>query len=160
MVSTFSVGEAYGTGPSINGSIIDSNFGTLGSPSVEVIKYQIPPGTHGFEKYLFGSWGGTFTELSNFKIWISSGSYSPGEVVKIGSTQTFITPVKTVSIVATGSIPISEPSSQNVSIAGNSSGKLFVTGSSDYMVLQLQTGSFSYGGLVNRKTIMWQWDEL
>lgn len=163
MAATFSIGEAYGTGPSINGSITNTNFGSLGSPELNTTANPIERGTNSFEKYLFGSWGGTFTSIDNIQFAMTSGSLGTGEVIKWeGSSVTaFTTPTQTTSTVATGSIPTSLPGSANVSIAGNLAGTISASpGSSDYIVLQYQVSSSAILGATNQKVFTIQWDEV
>lgn len=164
MAATFSFGEAYGSpGIVINGSITNVNMGSLGSPNLTAASYPITRGENSYEKYIFGSWGGTFTKIDNLQFYASAGSYGTGEVIKWqgSSVTTFTPPVTTTSVVATGSLPFADPGTANVSIANTLAGSIYASpGSSDYIVLQYQTTSSAAVGPTNTKTLTLQWDEL
>ena len=162
MVATFSFGEAYGSpGIVINGSITNINFGSLGSPELDPDANRIARGQNSFEKYIFGSWGGTFTQVDVIQFAMTAGSFGTGEVIKWGSnTETFAFPVTTTSTIATASLPTTLPGSANVSIGGNLAGSLIASpGSSDYMVMQYITESTAALGSTNQKTFTIMWDE-
>lgn len=159
MVATFSFLEAYGTSILINGSITNANLGNLGSPNLVAATYPITRGNNSYEKFIAGSWGGTFTKISNLQFAMTSGSYGTGEVIKwTGSVQSWYSPVTTTSGSAVGSVPTSL--ANNVTIRGSLTGSLIASpGSSDYIILQYQTTSSAQTGPANQKTFTLQYDE-
>lgn len=168
MVSTFQFGEVYSTIPGlVQGSVSNINFGTLGSPEIHPQSYPVPISQNSFEKYIFGSWGGTFTRIYGLKFWMNSGSYGTGEVIKFMGSVTpsqYATPVRTISTVATGSVPTSYPSNYNVAFITSTgtadlNGSLTGPGSSCFVVLQYQTTSLASPGTTNQKTFILEYIE-
>jgi len=168
MVATFQFGETYSTAPGIvDGSIANINMGDLGSPELDPATNPIVIGSNSFEKYMFGSWSGTFTKINNLRFWLSAGSFGTGESIDfIGSVQAsqFATPVTATSTVATAAMPTSLPGSNNVAFhdslgSFDLSGSITADGSSTYMVMQYQTTASSATGPTNQKTFSLRYDE-
>lgn len=164
MTATMTFAERYGTDPGLfNGSISNLNFGNLGSPELDQLAYPIARGNNSYEKWVMGSFSGTFTQINNIKFWMSAGSYGTGEVIKFdGSQTTYATPVTTTSAVALGSVPTALPGANNVSIKGllTAAGSLTATGSTDLIVLQYQTTASVATGPTNQKTFTLRWEEI
>ena len=156
--------ERYSTSPGLfNGSIANLNFGNFGSPELNQLVYPIVRGTNSYEKWMMGSFSGTFTQINNIKLWMGTGSYGTGEVIKYdGSQTTYVTPTISTSAIAVGSIPTALPASNNVSIKGllTAAGSLTATGSTDLVVLQYQTTAGAASGPTNQKIFTLQWDEI
>jgi len=159
MAATFSFAERNNSG--WTGSIANLNFGSTDSAELTPLDYPITAGSNSYEKWIVGSFSGTFTKIDNIRFWKSSGTYVTGEVIKwTGSETTFSTPTQNTSTVAVGSVPESEPASANVTIGGSLTGSLTATGSTDYIVLQLQTTTSTPAGAVNQKEFTLAYDEI
>jgi hypothetical protein len=125
------------------------------------LTYPIDAGSRSFEKYISGSFGGTFTKISNVQFWKSAGAYVTGETIFwTGSATTFNDPIDTASGSAVGSVPVADPGTANVSIGGALAGSLTAIGSTDFIVMQLETTSSTPAGAVNQKTFTLQYDEI
>lgn len=147
----------------ITGSIANINFGSTDDQDIVALTYPITAGSHSFEKYISGSFGGTFTKILNVQFWKSAGAYQTGETIFwTGSAETFNAPLgsETVSGSAVGSVPTSDPGTANVSVGGALTGSLEAIGSTDFIVMQLQTTTSSPAGAVNQKTFTLQFDEI
>jgi len=159
MTVDFSFAERNNSG--WTGSISNLNFGSTDSPEPTPLDYPVTAGSNSYEKWIAGSFGGTFTKVDNVQFWKSSGNYVTGEVIKwTGSETTFATPTQNTSTVAVGSVPVSDPGTTNVTIGGSLSGSLTSVGSTDYIVLQLQTTTSTPAGAVNQKEFTLQFDEI
>ena len=147
--------------------ITNLNFGNVDSINIVAASHPIIAGQNSFEKWLKMSFASIDNKIDNLKVWKESGVYKTAELVKYniptGTAETFATPTETTSIVATTTIPTSVPGTSNISINGtvNDATGLTTTGitKSDYVVLQLQTGSTTEAGDVNQKVIRFQYDE-
>jgi len=147
----------------ITGSIANINFGSTDDEDLVALTYPITAGSHSFEKYISGSFGGTFTKILNVQFWKSAGDYVTGETVFwTGSAATFTAPVgnEVVSTVAVGSVPVADPGTANVSVGGALTGSLEAIGSTDFIVMQTQTTTSTPAGAVNQKTFTLQYDEI
>lgn len=156
--------ERYSTSPGLfNGSITNVNMGTSGSPNLVAASFPITRASNSYEKWIMGSFSGTFTQINNIKFYMSAGSYGTGEVIKYdGSQTTYVTPTTTTSVIGLGSLPTALPGANNVSIKGllTAAGSLTATGSTDLIVMQYQTTASAATGLTNTKTLTLQWDEI
>ena len=80
---------------------------------------------------------GGASKIKDLKIWYS-GSLSGSDALKTnartssyGGAETYATPVKTTSSVATQTMPNTAPASANLGIGGSLTGELTTTGTSD-----------------------------
>lgn len=164
MTATFSWQEEIDGG--ITGSIANINFGSTAAVDLTPLSYPITAGSHSFEKYVSGSFGGTFTKIDNVQFWKSAGNYQTGETIFwTGSSTAYVSPEgdENVSTVAVGSVPAADPGTANVSISeggGGLTGSLSAIGSTDFIVMQLQTTTSTPAGAVNQKTFTLQYDEI
>jgi hypothetical protein len=159
MVSTFAFHEGNGAAPGTFGSVANLNTGSSDSKELVTSTYPVIAGQNSYEKWFVGSWGGTFSKINNVQFWKSNGAYVTGEVVKWGSSTTYVRPTTTTSTVALGSVPIAAPGSQNVLMQGTLTGSIVTTGSSGLIVLQTQSTVSVTPGAANTKTYTIQWDE-
>lgn len=160
MTSTFYFAEGNGAAPGTIGSVGNFNFGTTDAKGLTPASYPITAGQNSYEKWVVGSWSGTFTKISNAQFYMSAGSYGTGEVIKwTGSATNYVQPTTSASSLAVGSLPTSDPGTANVSIGSNLTGSLVSPGRSDWIVMQYQTTASASPGPVNQKTITIQWDE-
>ena len=159
MVATVSWSEQNSSGNT--GSIANLNFGSTDAPNIVALDYPVNTGTNSYEKWITGSFGGTFTKINNVQFWKSAGAYVTGETIFwSGSVTTFVTPAATASTYAVGSVPAADPATANVSIHSSLTGSLLAVGSTDYIVLQQQITSAASPGATNQKTFTIQYDEV
>jgi len=161
MATTFSWQEQNADG--ITGSIANINFGSSDGENLVALDYPITAGSNSFEKYISGSFGGTFTKILNVQFWKSAGTYVTGETIFwTGSATAFVAPIgnEVVSTVAVGSVPVANPATANVSIGGALAGSLIAIGSTDFIVMQTRTTTSTPAGSVNQKTFTLQFDEI
>lgn len=149
----------------------------MGSADVAVLNPTTYPVTaqvngHAYEKWIrfFLSDLGGSSIIDNLKVWLSNlgGGYKTGEGMSTNLRESAYAaasypvagPVQTDSAVAAQVMPIAEPSGPNLGIGGSLAGQLVAApGYSDWMVLQLDVSDLTPAGLVNQKTITFQWDE-
>ena len=165
MTATFQLSESNGASETVTDGISNINFGSVDSPNINPADHPIRAGENSYEKWIRCKFTGTFNKIENIKIWMSSGTYVTGEVIKTNLTTSgysdasYSTPTDSTSTVAVNDMPTSEPSGPNLGIGGSLSGSLTSEGYSDYWVLQLQTSASTPPGDVNTKTFTMQYDE-
>lgn len=118
-------------------------------------------GENSYEVWLRAHFTDTFNIIDNLQFWMST-DFSPNTglaVVFAGDQETYVTPVKTESVIATDPVPTSDPGTANVSIGGSLSGQLVAAGYSDYIVLQLQTTTDAAPGDSSLAVFTLQYDE-
>lgn len=159
MVATFEFHESNGAGETM-GSVGNLNMGNTDAKELTPANNPITAGNNSYEKWVVGSWAGTFTQIDNVQFWMSAGSFGTGESIDwSGSETTYAQPVSTTSTVATTAIPTSDPGTANVTLGSSLAGTLSSEGRSDYIVLQYQTTASADPGPTNQKTFTIQWDE-
>lgn len=168
MVATVEIDESNTVGETITHGITNLNFGITDVPNLVVSSTtRIPAGENAYEKWLkYDVTGGTFNQIDNLKVFKSAGALKTGETLDTnaretayGGAETFVTPTRTTSTVATQTLPASEPAGANLGIGGSLSGNLTAVGKSDYCVIQMQTTASTPPGAVNQKTMIFQYDE-
>lgn len=160
MVSTFYFAEGNSTAPGTIGSVGNFNFGTTDAKELTPASYPITAGNNSYEKWIVGSWSGTFTKISNGQFFMSAGSYGNTEVIKwTGSATLYTQPTTSASSFAVGSVPTSDPGTANVTFGSSLTGSLVAPGRSDWVVMQYVTGAAGSPGPTNQKTFTLQWDE-
>ena len=163
MAAVFAWVEANGAGET-ESTPTNLNFGSTDAADLTPLSYPITAGENSYEKYIKVKFTGTFSEIDNIQFWKSAGSYITGESIDWNgqvAIASYTQPVATTSTVATTVLPIADPGTANVSIAGSLSGSITVSGNtSDYIVMQLQTTSSTPAGGVNTKTMTCQYDEI
>lgn len=105
---------------------------------------------------------GGSSKIDNLKVWGTSAlGGSAVHKTNAGTSSyaqaTYATPTATASSVATQTMPTSVPSSANLGISGSLSGSLLATGSSDYLVHQIQSNAGDSAG--STSTMNYQYDE-
>lgn len=102
-----------------------------------------------YEVWVRAHFAAPFTSISELKLWID-GALPAGQTLRYSCTDTYETPTLLDSditgTVPTDDVPVAEPASANVSIAGNLAGSLSAAGYSDYMVFQLHLGLLTPSG--------------
>ena len=160
MAATFQWSESNGVGETVTDGISNLNFGDTDAVNLVTTSFPIVAGDNGYEKYLRAKFSGTFTEISNMKLWKSAGAYVTGEAIKAAANQAYIQPVKTTSAIATVDIPIVEGSALSIEESGGVTGLITAPGYTKYIALQLQTTVSTPAGAVNTKTFTFQYDEI
>jgi len=146
------------------------NFGSIDLANLQAASYPIAAGSNSVAKYIKLHFSGSYTQISNAKLWKSNGAYKTGEVMKFSGNyiKGFDAPsANTLPAVSGKSVPnilTSSPSSANICLpnlttdvlkqADYESSPGCASGAySSMMVFQLQTTSAISSGPVNQKTI-------
>jgi len=168
MVATVKVHEWNGISPGVvTIGITNINFGSKDAAELVAADYPIIAGQYSFEKWLKLVFNGNFNVIDNIKIWKESGVYKTNEGIQtnlissgyLNATYTPGGPSENDSAIAINTLPVAEPGSANLGIGGSLTGYLVDEGSSDYLILQLMTTSYTEAGDTNRKSIKFQYDE-
>lgn len=153
MAATVRINEYNGAGETATNNITNSNFGSTDTANLTAASYPITAGTSSYEKYQkleVTAMGGS-SKVKDLKIWYTgtlSGSdtlLTNARTTSYGGAETYATPVNTTSSKATQTMPTSAPAT-NWGIAGSLTGELTTTGTSDYLVMQLNVHSATTAG--------------
>ncbi len=165
MSATVEIDEANGAGETLTHNITNSNMGSTDAVNLVAANYPITPGENSYEKWQkihVTNMGGS-SKIDNLKVWRTTslgGSAvhkTNARTADYGGAETYATPVATDSTIADQAMPTSEPASANLGIGGSLSGSLTGTGSSDYLVHQIQTDAGDVAGA--SCTMHYQYDE-
>ena len=155
-----------------SGLITNLNFGNVDGRNINTATYPIAAGSNSYAKFVKVQFSGNFTQISNGKLWVSSGALITGEAIKFSGNYTKITP-STTALPAVGSksvpdIPTVQPASNNVCLPNTTAGTLptgghsspgYYSGSRTAMLaFQMQTTGSIVAGPVNTKTISITYD--
>jgi len=164
MVATVEICESNGAGEVVTHNINNVNYGNADVPNLVPATYPIVAGQRSYHKYIrLHVTGGTFNKIDNIQIWKSAGNYVTGESIQTNlktsgySPETYATP--TTDDYTDQAMPIADPGSANLGIAGSLTGSLTAVGYSDYWKSQLKTTTSTPPGNVNQKTFTIQYDE-
>jgi len=162
-------GASQGTGLATN-----LNFGSIDQIDLTPANNPIAAGSNSYAKYIKVQWSGSFTQITNAKLWKSAGNYVTGEFIKFSGNYTKSGAPSTTSVPAVGGkavpvIPVSQPSANNIALPNTTTGILYqevyesspgyASGARSSMtVLQLQTTSSTPAGPVNQKTFSLTYD--
>jgi hypothetical protein len=165
MAATVEIDEANGAGETLTHNISNTNMGSTDAVNLNPVNYPVIPGNNTYEKWQkihVTNMGGS-SKIDNLKVW-RTGALGGSAVHKTnartssyGGAATYATPTASTSSVATQTMPTSEPASANLGIDGSLSGALTSTGSSDYLVHQIQTDAGDTAG--STSTMNYQYDE-
>ena len=165
MSATVQINEFNGAGETKTANITNSNLGSSDSVNLNASANPIIAGSNSFEKWQkieVTALGGS-SAIDNLKTWMT-GSLSGSDALKTnartatyGGAETYGTPVASTSSKAAQTMPIAEPASANLGIGGSLTGSITAVGSSDYLVMQLQTDAATTAGA--SLTIHYQYDE-
>lgn len=168
MAATVEIDEengASGSSTTTHG-ISNTNMGSVDAADLDPVANPIQPGNNSYEKWQqfhVTAMGGS-SEIKNLKVWAASapsGSDSHQTNATESSysgTTSYSTPTDSTSTVATNAMPTSEPSGANLGIGGSLSGALTGTGTSDYLVHQMQVDSSTTSG--TSFNMNYQYDEV
>lgn len=150
------------------------NFGSDDSPALVPADYPITAQVdgHSFEKWLrlyVTDFGGN-SQIDNVKVWLSDlgGGWLTDEGMScnlrtsgyVQASYPVAGPVEIDSPDADLAMPETEPSGANVGIEGTLGGTISTVPSyTDFFVLQLDVSASTPAGLMNTKTLTFQWDE-
>ena len=163
--ATVEIDESNTAGETVTNNITNTNMGSTDAVNLDPVAYPVVPGENTYEKWQkmdVTAMGGS-SKIDNLKVWRTSalgGSavhVTNARETSYGGADTFATPVATDSSQATETMPTSEPSGANLGIGGSLTGELLTTGSSDYLVHQIQTDAGDVAG--STSTMNFQYDE-
>lgn len=164
MAATVEIDEANTVSETLSHGISDTDMGTADSATVDPVANPVIPGSNTYEKYQkihVTNMGGS-SKIDNLRVW-RTGSLGGAATHKTNArttsyagAATYATPVTTTSSY-TQTMPTSEPGSANLGIGGSLSGSLTSTGSSDYLVHQIQTNASDTAG--STSTMNYEYDE-
>lgn len=146
-------------------NITNSNMGTVDEVNTDPVARPVTPGSNTMEKYQkihVTAMGGS-SKIDNLKIWRTGAlggaavHVTNARTTSYGGAASYVAPVATTSSVATQTMPTSAPGGANLGIAGSLTGSLTTTGSSDYLVHQIQTNAADVAG--STSTMNYQYDE-
>jgi len=165
MAATVQINEYNDAGEVKQANITNTNMGDVDDPNLDPVAYPVTPGNNTYEKWQkieVTAMGGS-SAIDNLKIWRTSalgGSaahVTNARETTYGGAETYATPIKTDSTIATQAMPTSEPSGANLGIGGSLTGSLTAAGLSDYLVHQIQTDAGDVAG--STSTMNYQYDE-
>jgi len=165
MAATVQINEYNDAGEVKQANITNTNMGDVDDPNLDPVAYPVTPGNNTYEKWQkieVTAMGGS-SAIDNLKIWRTSalgGSaahVTNARETTYGGAETYATPIKTDSTIATQAMPTSEPSGANLGIGGSLTGSLTAAGLSDYLVHQIQTDAGDIAG--STSTMNYQYDE-
>ncbi len=165
MAATIEIDEANGAGQTLTHNITNSNMGNSDSTPVDAVASPIAPGANTYEKWQkvhVTAMGGS-SKIDNLKVWrtgslgANATHLTNARTASYGGAPTYATPTTSISSVATQAMPTSVPGTANLGIGGSLSGSLTATGSSDYLVHQIQTTISAVVG--STTTMNYQYDE-
>lgn len=163
--ATVEIDEANTVSETLTHGITDTDMGTTDAANMDPVANPVTPGNNTYEKWQkfhVTAMGGS-SKIDNLKVWRtgalggSATHKTNARTSSYGGAPSFATPVATVSAVATQTMPTSAPGSANLGIGGSLSGSLTATGSSDYLVHQIQTNAADTAG--STSTMNYQYDE-
>lgn len=165
MAATVEIDEANGAGETLTHGISNTNMGSTDAVNLDPVAFPVTPGNNTYEKYQkvhVSAMGGS-SKIDNLQVWRtgalggSATHKTNARTSSYGGAPTYATPVATASAVATQTMPTSDPGAANLGIAGALNGSLTGTGSSDYLVHQIQTNGADTAG--STSTMNYQYDE-
>lgn len=160
MAATVEVDEGNGTtAGTLTHNITNSNMGSIDAVNLDPVANPVTPGANTFEKWqkVHVTSMGTSSAIKNIQVWRTS-ALGGSAVHKYGTTATAATPTASTSSAATTAMPTSAPGTANINISGSLSGSLTTTGSSDWIVHQIQTNAADVAG--STSTMNYQYDEV
>lgn len=166
MAATVSISEFNGSsaGTETTG-ISNTNMGSTDAANLDPVANPILPGNNSFEKYQkikVTNMGGS-SKIDNLKVWrtgslgANATHLTNARTSSYGGAESAATPTASSSSKATQTMPTAEPGSANLGIGGSLLGSLTATGSSDFLVHQIQTTASATAG--STTTMNYQYDE-
>lgn len=150
------------------------NFGSADVADMAPANYPIAAGSNSFAKYIKVHFSGSFTQISNARLWKSDGVYKAGEVIKFSgnyakASAPSATALPAIDGNAVPDIPTTSPADPNICLPNLTTDILeqvdyestpgYASGAyTSMMAFQLQTTSSTPAGAVNQKTISLTYD--
>jgi len=165
MAATVEIDEANTVSETLTHNITNTNMGSTDTVNLDPVANPIIPGNNSFEKYQkvhVTAMGGS-SKIDNLQIWrtgalgANATHLTNARTSAYGGAPTFATPTASASSAATQTMPSADPAAANLGIGGSLSGSLTGTGSSDYLVHQIQTTGSATAGTTT--TMNYQYDE-
>lgn len=165
MAATVEIDEANGAGETLTHNITNTNMGSTDATALDPVANPIVPGNNSYEKWQkvhVTAMGGS-SKIDKLKIWRTSAlganatHLTNARESSYGGAATYTTPTASSSSVATQTMPSSQPTGANLGISASLSGSLTATGSSDYLIHQIQTTGAAIAG--STSTMNYQYDE-
>lgn len=144
------------------------NLGNNDSRDLAPATYPIAAGSDSFHKNIKINISGSYTQISNGKLYKSAGDYVTNEIMTFSGSVAWVTPA--TDDTADPNIPTTLPSNNVILSGGTTAGVLPRNGESesspdyysgsrtDLMRFQLETESDTPAGAVNTKTISFTYD--
>jgi hypothetical protein len=166
MAATVEIDEGNGASAgTLTHSITNTNMGSVDSVNLDPVANPVTPGNNTFEKWQkihVTAMGGS-SKIDNLKVWRTGAlggaatHLTNARTSTYGGAPTGTTPVASASTFATQTMPTSVPGTANLGIGGSLTGNLVATGSSDFLVHQIQTNAADTAG--STSTMNYQYDE-
>ncbi len=165
MAATVEIDESNGAGETVTHNITNSNMGSTDAVNLDAVANPVTPGNNTYEKWQkidVTAMGGS-SQIDNLQIWRTGAlggaatHVTNARTATYGGAATYATPIATNSTVATQTMPSADPAAANLGIGGSLTGNLTSTGSSDYLVHQIQTDGGDTAG--STSTMNYQYDE-
>lgn len=163
--ATVEIDEANGAGETLTHNITNTNMGSTDAVNLDPVANPVLPGNNTYEKWQkvhVTAMGGS-SKIDNLQVWRTSAlganasHKTNARTSSYAGAETYSTPIATTSSKAGQTMPTSAPGSANLGIGGSLSGSLTATGSSDYLVHQIQTTGSATAG--STSTMNYQYDE-
>ena len=159
-------GNSFGT------AATNINFGNIDAANLVPATYPIAAGSNSFAKYMRVRFSGSYTQISNLKLYKSAGNYVTGETIQFSGSVTKTSAFPNTADAGWPLIPTSVPGNANICIRrltthtdpppgepasspGYYSGSTYDT---DTIGFQLKTTTSTPAGAVNQKTISLTYD--
>lgn len=166
MAATVEIDEGNGASAgTLTHSITNTNMGSTDAVNLDPVAFPVTAGANTYEKWQkihVTAMGGS-SKIDNLKVWRTGAlggaatHLTNARTASYGGAPTGTTPVATASAIATQTMPSSVPGTSNLGIGGSLSGSLTATGSSDFLVHQIQTNGADTAG--STSTLNYQYDE-
>jgi len=170
---TFSFKTGGDTPPTIT-SASNINFGNVSSRDITAASNPVTAGSNSFTKYFRVNFSGSYTSISNAKLWKSAGAYVTGESIQFSGNIAYAAPTETDA--SDGAVATATPTNNvglnaydpadtaaqdktlpNGSESASSPGYYSGSRTSTMRFQMITTGS-SPAGAVNQKTISLSYD--
>lgn len=166
MAATVEIDERNGApAGTLTHNISDTDMGNSDSATVDPVAFPITPGNNTYEKWQLihvTAMGGS-SQINNLQVWRTSAlggaavHKTNARTSSYGGAAVYAAPTASASAY-TQTMPTSNPGAANLGIGGSLSGALTATGSSDYLVHQIQTNVADVAG--STSTLNYQYDEV
>lgn len=159
-------------GSSLGSVATNINFGNTDAVNLTPASYPVAAGSNSYAKYMRVRFSGSYTQISNLKLYKSAGNYVTGETIQFSGSVTKTSSAPVTTDAGWPVIPTSLPTSANVCIRtltthtipysgqpvsspGYYSGSAYDT---DTIGFQLKTTASTPAGSVNQKTVSLTYD--